>query len=82
MGEDDPEYIYAGGWFSCLPSVKEKNYLYLKSGYIYLITTAESINGNVEAELDYLNERYDYRPQKEDVLSLVTGGEAIVYRVR
>ena len=82
VGEDNPEYIYAGGWFSCLPSVKEKNHSYLESGYIYLITTAESINGNVEAELDYLNERYDYRPQKEDVLSLVTGGEAIVYRVR
>ncbi len=82
IGEDNPELIYAGGWFSCLPSVKEKNHSYLESGYIYLITTAESINGNVEAELDYLNERYDYKPQQEDTLSLITGGEAVVYRVR
>ena len=82
VGVDNPDYVYAGGWFSCLPSVKARTGDYLESGYVYLITTAESINGNVEAEQAFLNQRYDYKLEKEDELNLVTGGKAVVYRVR
>ncbi len=79
---EKPVYIYAGGWFSSLPSVKARNNEYLKNGYIYLITTAESINGNVEAETAFLNQRYDAVLKKEDSINLATGGKAVVYRVR
>ncbi len=81
-GVDNPDYVYAGGWFSCLPSVKARTGDYLESGYVYLITTSESINGNVEAEQAFFNQRYDYKLEKEDEINLVTGGKAVVYRVR
>ncbi len=79
---EKPEYIFAGGWLSSLPSVKARNSEYLEKGYIYLITTAESINGNVEAETAFLNQRYDAILKKEDTIDLATGGQAVVYRVR
>ena len=82
LGVENPDYVYAGGWFSCLPSVKARTGDYLESGYVYLITTSESINGNVEAEQAFLNQRYGYKLEKEDEINLVTGGKAVVYRVR
>lgn len=74
-------YIYSGGWFSASPYVENYNNSYLSNGRIFLITTEEPINNNVELELEYLKHRYNYEPQAFDEIELSTGAKAQVFLV-
>ena len=75
-------YVYSGGWFSCIPSAREHMEEYLETGEVYYITPVNEAEADSDKALLYLKLYYRYEPTLEDAFMLDTGGEAFVYRVR
>ena len=75
------DFMFEGGWFSCIPSVYRYNFEYLSKDNLYLISVAEQDDIVLLEELDYYEERFGTRPKKVDSIPLSTGAEAFVYEL-